>query len=249
MEVSKIILEKKFLLNQKLKCLCKVKIDHFLLVNGDSQDYHSKILITFYLKAMDLFCGIILLHRTNLDECAQALIRVLFETYLKYKFFLSSYDQNPENAAQQVLESMMIMKEKDAIAQDKSIAGSTNIIDSLGNINVIKNKYSPDAIKKIKQYGFPQLSIEELARKFGKSLEYDCMYRNYSRNVHANDTLEYLKKQNIAQNSEYSDLRNFTSFDFTFKLFFEMMIGMNFNLSLHFENHLKEIYDEYQALS
>ena len=109
--------EQQFFLNQKLKCLCKVSMMHFLLVAG--QDNPQKVLIAFYMKAIDLFDGIIQLYKANLDECAQALIRVLFETYLKYKEFLSIVDIFGEGNAQlKVLESMMIMKEKHAREQD-----------------------------------------------------------------------------------------------------------------------------------
>jgi len=239
--------EEKFITIQQVKSLCRVGLMGF--ISEHKPDPPTLIFISFCEKAIDLVDGTIQLYKTNLAECAQALIRILFETNLKFIHFIAlCKEKTPEDATRMVAECLVILREKDALAQDRSIE-SGNFTERLGGIDIdsVKKKYSQSDIKKIKKYGFPQTSIEDLARKYSKITEYNIMYRNFSRNVHANDTAEYIIKQDILlkDNYNYIEFRNEAAFGLTFRLFLEMMISMNEMLSLNMDQELKRLSEKY----
>lgn len=238
--------DENFILMQKLKCLSRVSFMAFIYQH--KPDPPSAILAWLFEKSIDLVDGIIQLHKSNLDECSQSLIRVLFETYLKYVHFIALMKiTSPKEATTHVIASIVIMKEKDTLAQDKSLSGESFTM-LLGNVKELKEKYSKQDIKKIKRYGFLLESIESIARKYNKTPEYEMMYRNFSRNIHANDYAEYYRKQGGLQKNNYVESRNLAAFGFTLRIFIEMMGHMNHIFGLNMDNELNNIVEEYSKL-
>ncbi len=234
--------EKIFFLIQKIKCLSRV--GYLSFIHQYKPDLPSSILAWFFEKAIDLVDGIIQLHKNDLDECSQALIRVLFETYLKYIHFISiMLSSSQEEAALFVVETIVLIREKNALEQDKSMPDH-NFTEILGDLKQLKEKHGSN-LGKIKKHGFPLDSIENISRKYNKMGEYQIMYRNFSRNVHANDFTEYFRKQGHLEQDDYIEFRNDAAFDFVFRIFLEMMDHMNNCFGLGMTEKLKEIQKEY----
>jgi hypothetical protein len=78
----------------------------------------------------------------------------------------------------------------------------------------IKSRYSEEDFKKLKQYGFAGMNLKECAIKTENKEMYDIVYRNFSRNIHATDYLEFFIRQNlelIPFAQLYLEMRNQTS--------------------------------------
>lgn len=237
--------EKHFILLQRLKCLSRVSYLSF--IHGFQPDIPSSILCWLFEKSIDLVDGIIQLHKESLDECGQALIRVLFETYLKYIHFVNLMTStSQENASIFVIETIVLMKEKSTLEQDKTIAEG-GFTELLGNLEHLHNKHHKN-LKKIKNYGFLLDSIENIARKYNKIHEYQIMYRNFSRNIHANDLVEYFRKQGYLDKDDYIETRNTAAFDLVLRVFIEMMTHMNHIFTLKMSEEIQKIQEEYKAL-
>lgn len=238
--------ERYFTLLQELKCLSVVDMLSILLKYDF--DLPTSVLVWFFQKSIDLVDGIIQLHKIGLDECGQALIRILFETYLNYTHYIELC-KNPigENAAELVLVSMMVSREKNASEVDKIISG-LNLKNELKSINEIKEKYNDSEIKKMKKFGFLQKSIEEISKKYDMLEEYQIMYRNFSRNVHVNDYFEYLAKQENPIGTYDFETRNIAAFSFTLQIFMRMTSYMNEIFKLNMEKELQRIEIEVDKL-
>jgi len=234
-----------FFLMQKLKCLSRV--GYLSFIHKCEPDRSSYILAWLFEKAIDLVDGIIRLHQANLDECSQALIRILFETHLKYIHFANlMVSTSEEDASLFVFETIILMREKSALEQDKVISDA-NFTKQLGNLEQLHEKYSSD-LKNIKKHGFLLDNVENIARKYNKILEYQIMYRSFSRNVHTNDFVEYLQKNGRLKTDDYIETRNTTAFNFVLRIFIEMMTHMNHIFSLGMSKELQKIQEEYKRL-
>ena len=242
-------LNKLFHLNQKLKGITRVVLTDFVLKHQpkiiDLIGLHKLIVLCYFYKAVDVFDGIIQLQKQDLLEDAQALIRVLFETNLKFCYFVKSAHQDPDKTVRQVYDSIYIMREKDALnqgAKDDSF---------FYNANEVKKRYSMDEIKQIRKNGFIKVTIEELAKQGNKISWYQYMYRNFSRNVHANDLVEYFYKVGIhIYNEEYEgeNLRNEVAIMHAHECFFEIAVNANNILKLNIESTLQEIRLEFEDM-
>lgn len=84
----------------------------------------------------------------------------------------------------------MLEKIKQARASDCPIPGGLLEIEK-----EISTRYSPEELKKLKQYGFTGMNVEHRARCSGLSDEYNIIYRNFSRYVHSTDFAELLLQQ------------------------------------------------------
>lgn len=103
--------ENLFSIMQQAKSLARVSYSSFLYVN--ELDWPCSIFAWLFEKAIDLVDGIIKLHQSNLDECSQALIRVLFETYLKYIHTVNLMKLTGQDEATVfIIESIVLLKEK-----------------------------------------------------------------------------------------------------------------------------------------
>jgi hypothetical protein len=74
--------------------------------------------------------------------------------------------------------------------------------------------YGKEPAKNMRQNGFTGLSIEERAKQVGLSIEYNVVYRNFSRNIHNADYMEHLAERGAIKKQrwhEYQDLRDHTA--------------------------------------
>ncbi|HAT1803700.1 TPA: hypothetical protein I8Z04_002387 [Legionella pneumophila] len=256
--------EKYFILMQRVKSLTRVS--YMAFIHENKPDLPSSIFAWLFEKSIDLVDGIIQLHKSNLDECSQSLIRVLFETHLKYIHLVNLMNSiNKDDVSIFVIESIVLLKEKSTLMQHPYLLNG-NLTEKLGNLDILKGKYSDEknpfvvslrnngflkhknCLDGITRNGFLLDSIENIARKYNKIPEYQMMYRNFSRNVHANDLVEYLAKQGHINNEDAIEARDIAAFDLVLRIFLEMMTHMDYLFCLNMKEQLKEIYEEYSNL-
>lgn len=239
-------------INQRLYRIAKKSILSLIKkIKSDTSNTitHAEIiLISYSYKSIDLFDGILLLQKCNLMENSQVLIRVLFETNLNFGAFIKlASETDNENAANKVRDAILIMKSRDAMAQD--------IYDRELQVTVddIKRNYSDEDIKKIKKYGFTLCSIYQRAKNDNKIPEYNAMYRNFSRNVHSFDFIEYFQKTGMLScketYEEAHELRNQVALWHSHRCFFQIIAYMNKWFHLGIEGDLKTIQDDFSLIN
>lgn len=242
--------EKIFFLIQQLKCLSKTSCLNYTYKH--QLDLYSSIFAWFFEKTIDLVDGVIQLHKSNLDECGQVLIRTLFETYLKYIHFIKLRDSTSiEEASMFVLQSIYLTRGKDILEQDK-IYPHYNLEKNFVDLKQFKEKHQTQ-LKKIKRNCFLVDSIETVSKKYHKNDEYQIMYRNFSSNVHTYDFAEYQIKRENRKNTAYTESHYIKAqkkqiFGFVFEIFIEMASYMNNFFELGITNELSEIKEEYRSL-
>ncbi|MDP2205804.1 MAG: DUF5677 domain-containing protein [Alphaproteobacteria bacterium] len=238
--------QKLFILNQELKTLARVLISEMLFKMPHDIAVTTRIHVALAHKATDLFDGILQLQKLQLMEPAQALIRCLFETNLKFGCFVRLVEEKGYgDVCQLVMDSLIIMKHRDAVQQgflDAENISFQELADS------IKGSYSEDQIKKIQKHGFSMRSVEELANIENKKEFYNIMYRNFSRNVHANDLAEYFYHQGIMDVDEQTERRNLAAISFSHISFRQIITYMNEAYDLGCTKALKKIEKRYSAL-
>jgi len=162
---------------------------------GIAQAYLTKAGRT--LRAIDL------LYTHGLEEQAQALIRVLLETWLSFGTFSEMAKKDERDACTRFLDSMMLEKVKQARASGfaglEMIPGGPSAKDLEEAEAKILSGYSSADAKRMKKHGFTGLSVAQRASLLGEESNYDIVYRNFSRNVHSTDYLEHYMLQ--AENS------------------------------------------------
>ena len=164
----------------------------------------ERIALAFFTKSTHTLKGIKILYENSLCEEAQSLIRILFETQINFSMFITMLCEDPMQACERVLDSMMLekVKQKNSLYYvDLDLAlGIDNLQNLLDFEEQIADRYAKEELKKIRKYGFTGIPIEQRAIKTGNKETYDIIYRNFSRNVHANDYVELF----LAQNPELS---------------------------------------------
>lgn len=239
--------ERVILLMQRLNCLSKAPFLKF--IQERELDLTTSIFAWLFEKAIDLVEGVIQLHKSDMDECAQILIRTLYETYLKYKHYAQLINSNSlEEASLFVFQSIYLMREKDILEFDKLLP-HRDLIKQFVDLKEFKEKYS-SRLKKIKNFGFLEESIEAASRRYHMKAEYQYMYRNFSKSVHSFDLIEYIKKQQERKNisdGNYIELQKMQVFCFVFEVFIEMMTKMNIIFDLGIVKELNQIKIEYTS--
>lgn len=238
--------QKIFLLNQELKTLARVLISGLLLEMPHDTAVTTRIHVALAHKATDLFDGILQLQKLQLMEPAQALIRCLFETNLKFGCFVRLVEEKGHHdACQLVMDSLIIMKHRDAIQQEALNKRNMSFQELSKSI---KENYSEAQIKRIQKHGFTMKSVEELANIENKKEFYNVMYRNFSRNVHANDLAEYFCHQGIVGIDEQTERRNRAAIVFSHICMRQIITYMNELYDLGGSKALKKIEERYLSL-
>lgn len=242
-----------FGLNSQLKILARILLMEILYsVDTKDSDFSPLHLfpVAFYYKAVDLFDGILQLQKLDLFEDAQILIRSLFETNLNYGFFVRlSEEEGFENACKKVFYSLIIMKKKDAILQEKVLKEAIWTSSELEKIVVdIELEYDDEYIKKIKKHGFTGMNIEQRARLDDKVEWYHSMYRNFSRNAHANDLVEYLVKSGIDVDNDFRK-RNFIALMHSHLCLRQMYLHIGNMFQIEVYESIKNIDDEFKKIT
>jgi Family of unknown function (DUF5677) len=237
-------------LNQQLCELAKFTLSSFIAHLKKSKiDLHTTyhILLAYYHKAVDLFDGIIKLQQCGLIEDAQILIRVLFETNLNVGCLIKLSNTNIDDAANIVMASIIIMKAKDASQQKFDISNLSKIAEAYSS------HYSENDIKMIKRYGFTRCSIHQRAKNDNKEEWYNIMFKNFSRNVHAFDFIEYFVKLGLRDDEEsYEEmhiLRNQAALEHTHKCFYQIIRFCNLTFEWGIDDELKDIHTEFNRLA
>lgn len=250
MAKSKIDINQRILyLNTQLKLLARGALTKFIrnLTPRKRKVFSTAehIILAYSIKATDLMDGIVKLQKYNLMETSQALIRVLLETYLNLFCFITMATHD-DNICIKVLDSLMLNKARAARRQ-----GVKNK-RFYKNIEKISKKYTKEEIKNYQTYGFTMISAEKRAEKLKKKEWYDTMYRNFSRNVHALDLVEYFNKTGIRDDEEDYDqkyeLRNNVALADSFECFFEIIRLADGCLELGISSKLNRINKEKEKL-
>ncbi len=178
----------------------------------------EKILSAMFMKGMETFEAIRLLYMKNLPEQAQVLVRVLFELRLDFYELIRLCRIDSVAATRRLVDASRLEKIKQ---QRESKFKGLELIDGaptreqlLQEESNICSRYDENEIKKLRRFGFSEMSIENRAKKAGLSDIYHIIYRNFSRNVHSTDYSEYLGKQSsshLSMFADYQDLRDHVS--------------------------------------
>ena len=159
----------------------------------------DRILLAFLGKAADTLRGVCALQSDGLCHEAQALARTLFELRLSFDAFAEMLAVDVRVACTRVMDTVMLEKVKQARASDFKgldlIPGPPTPKDLLETEREIAKRYAPAELKRLKQYGFTGLNVEQRAKQSGLSNEYNVAYRNFSRNVHSTDFTELLLQE------------------------------------------------------
>jgi len=138
-----------------------------------------RIIDGMFLKSVDTFRAVRLLYGAGLPVQAQALIRILFEVRVDIELFMGACAADPAAAALNVLDAMMLQK----ISQQRqskfvglsSIPGAPTPEKMLN----LEKEHGKETARKMRQYGWSGLPIEERAKQVGLNIEYDIVYRNF----------------------------------------------------------------------
>lgn len=178
----------------------------------------EKILSAMFMKGMQTFEAIRLLYMKNLPEQAQVLVRVLFELRLDFYEFIHLCRIDPVAGTRRLLDAMMLEKVKQQRESKfkglELVEGAPTPEQLLQAERNICSRYDEKEIKKLRRFGFSEMSVENRAKKAGLSDIYHVIYRNFSRNVHSTDYAEYLGKQSslrLSISADYEDLRDHVS--------------------------------------
>jgi Family of unknown function (DUF5677) len=129
-----------------------------------------RITFGFFSKAIRTLKAIGLLYENNLNEEAQSLVRVIFETYINFFMFLLMMSEDPEATFYRVGDSMILEKVKQQreskfVGLDLLPPGTLTPEEMLQAEEEIKSRYSESEFKKLKKYGFTGMNLEQCAIK------------------------------------------------------------------------------------
>jgi hypothetical protein len=149
----------------------------------------------------------------ELEEQAQALVRVLFETMVELRMFMLKCSEDPEDTIRRVLDSMILQKVRQAKASGWAGFGLFGLDpkELLGDEAEIKTRYTGQDVDAMRNHGFSGLNLRVRADKVGVSEAYNIIYQNFSRNVHSTDYVEHIRmlKQKHENNwPHYEELRD-----------------------------------------
>ncbi len=231
-----------FYLFQQLKCLARVA--NMSLIHENNLEGFEAHLFTYYYKAVDTSDGIIQLYKKGLPECAQALFRILFETWLKHDEFLRLGNDVGEDSALDIAKDSMLL----AGYKRANIQKVEDDAYIKSEIEGIKKKYNKNDIENMKKYGFSKMSIANLSEKQGKISFYDCLYRNFSRNIHAEDTQEYYYKIYKMDIEDHVKERDGLAIRQSFVILMQMIGAMNLRFDLKLNKKLEMLIGDFESI-
>lgn len=203
-------------LNKELQSVCENMMSQ-LSHRAENDEFTSwqQIIISYFKKSTQTLKAVNILIENGLWEQAQILVRVLFELRVNVDCFVIMAAKDDVGVVHRVLDSMMLEKIKQLHASNYAglavIPGAPTQQDFEKVLKDIQSRYSPSEITKLQRYGFTGLSIEKRAQVAGHEEAYHIVYRNFSRNVHSTDYVEYLGSSHIFGedfNKEYIDSRD-----------------------------------------
>ena len=195
---------------------------------GDlEEDPIGRIVSAMLQKGVRTFRAIRLLYMNGLEEQAQALVRVLFETMVDLNMFVFKVSENQKAAIKRVLDAMMLQKVQQA-RESKWVGFDLVGMDPNGFLAVeeeIKTRYTSEEVKAMRRHGFSGLPFKERADSIEATEMSNILYRNFSRNVHSTDYAEQLRLLGLEEDSgwdNFKDLRDAVGFSAAATLLWEM---------------------------
>lgn len=162
-------------------------------------------------KATETLSAVNVLYAHNLEEPAQALIRILFELRINFDCFRQMAAKDPRDAFSRLRDSMMLEKIKQARAASFMGIPDEMIKNLENDEQEIASRYAPEDLNRMRKHGFTGVPIEQRASLTGHEGAYSVVYRNFSRNVHSTDYMEsYLKSAiyDVPNQAEYLESRD-----------------------------------------
>lgn len=160
-----------------------------------TDDWES-ICYTFLSRGARTLRGVSLLYEHNLSECAQALVRSLFENRVSFDWFIKLAEANREDAVRRYKDANHLQWVKQSNDWEShelpNPSDPTEAKKMRQGEAEIKARYSEGEFSKMRIYGFSGLSIEQRADELKYGPLYCVAYRTFSRNVHASDYAEQL---------------------------------------------------------
>jgi hypothetical protein len=191
----------------------------------------DRILLAFLGKATDSLRGVLVLQKQGLCHEAQSLARVLFELRLSFDAFSEQLQIDAREASERVMDTVMLEKIKQARASNYAGCDASTPQRLLDTEKKISGRYSPEELKKLKQYGFTGMNVEERAKRSGVSDIYNIAYRNFSRNVHSTDFTELFLQEDPGLISSGRDAhieeRNVVCSELVFVSVVNISLGVN----------------------
>ena len=215
------------------------------------------ILLAFLGKSIDGLRGILILQKSGLCHEAQSLARTLFEVRLSFDAFVELMRADVRTACMRVMDAVMLEKIKQARASEFKgfdlIHGAPTAQKLLATETEISSRYSPSELKKLKQYGFTGMNIEQRAIRSGLSEEYNIVYRNFSRNVHSTDFMEFFVQEapNLIRSADpdvYVEYRDAVCCDVAFISVAGIAIKVNQLASLGLDRRIQGLLRAQQRL-
>jgi hypothetical protein len=177
-----------------------------------------RIIDAMFLKSVDTLRAVRLLYSSGLPVQAQALIRILLEVRIDIELFMRACVSDPAAVARKVLDATMLQK----ISQQRqsnfiglsSMPRAPSRERMLEDEKALVRQYGRETAEKMRRSGFSGLSIEERARQVDLSIEYNIVYRNFSRNIHNTNYMEHLADRGAMDKQRwqhYQDVRDNTA--------------------------------------
>ncbi len=222
-------------LNKKLNTLSYALLQELLLYL-DSMGSSEKVLVSFFHKYVDVLRGIILLQDNKLMEDAQILIRVLFEVNLNIGDFVSLVNKLGDSEALSIIQKQSYKMAKKNPFQKMAISEKYHELDYYE--------------EKLKKYDPFEKTLEERAKSQNIIDWYNGMYRNFSRNVHARDWVEYLLKNDIDDQevNDYFVSRNLVGMEHSFLASIQIMKFFNQHFNLGADAVISDLESEYKNM-
>lgn len=236
------------LIFKKLKIVARTSILSIIHENLVETLYEA-IIAALYCKSIDLSHGIICMYDENLPENAQILIRALFETNVNFGYFLKLVkDIGKRDACAKVWFGVILNNNKIYTLQDTIKYWKENSLEELKEIE--EYYHSIGDLESMRKYGFSGISFDERAKIIGKNEEYKRMYRNFSRNVHANDLVEYFKKIGFPEKESSYDFhdRDLVGLGQSFLDLYQITVFCNKSFGIQSNEILSEIIKDFELI-
>ena len=230
---------------KKLKSLARV-VSLTIIHTNLIESLREAIQTSLFVKSIDLSEGVIRMYEEDLPENAQILIRTLFETNVNFGYFLSLIQSVGEDAACFKCFYGVVLESKKNYTQ-QGLLERWN--DKVMLYDLEEHFKSTGDFNGMKKNGFSSVSIEERAKISGRVDEYNMMYRNFSRNAHANDLVEYLIKiKSFDSEQIYHQDRDEAALIHSFLSLYQMTVFVSKSFGIKADEGLSEIDQEYDAL-
>lgn len=167
-----------------------------ILNRGEPISDRNLIVYAFLRKTVRLTVAFMVLVKAGFEEESQILARALIETRINFEYFLLMAKEDYKNATGRMSAALMLDKLKALRATDFRIGDHEVDRKTWERIEKeIRDSCGEEIFEQIKRFGFSGLSLEARAVKTGNKELYDLAYRLYSRNVHATEIHEQLRRK------------------------------------------------------